>query len=131
MSPQERKHFDRLLEQVLADLPEQVTSLMDEVPVIVEDHPSRTLMRELGIEHRDELCGLFRGVAVTEPELEHGRAHSDQVLLFREGIFAEAADERGRITDDQLRRQIRITILHEYGHHFGLDEELLRELGYG
>ena len=112
-------------------LPRQVLTLMDDVPLIVEDYPSTELAREMGLSHRSELCGLFRGVAITEPELEHARPHSDQVLLFREGVMAAATDEQGRLTDAELLRQIRITILHEYGHHFGLDEDMLDEMGYG
>jgi len=131
MSPRQRKHFDRLLDEVVEKLPAVVLELMGEVPLVVEDYPSEALCEEMGIEDRDELCGLFRGIAMTEPEDEHARQHSNQVLLFREGVLATAMDEKGQISDDELRRQIRITILHEYGHHFGLDEDELDELGYG
>jgi hypothetical protein len=68
------------------------------------DVPSRELLRELEIEHRDELCGVFQGVAITEPELEPGRTHSDQVLLFREGILSAAMDDNGIVHDDELRK---------------------------
>jgi len=131
MSPYERKHFDRLLDEVVERLPAEVMELMDAVPLVVEDYPSESLCKEMDIQDRDELCGLFRGIAFTEPEDEHARQHSNQVLLFREGVLAAAMDEDGQISDDELRRQMRITILHEYGHHFGLDEEELDELGYG
>ena len=131
MSPNERNYFDRILEQVVKDLPKVVLELMDEVPLIVEDYPSAAMLRETGVEHREELCGLFRGIAITEPEREPARDHSDLVLLFREGVLHSAIDDSGRIADDELRRQIRITILHEYGHHFGLEEDTLDELGYG
>src|SRR5262245_27138466 len=131
MSPSERKHFDRLLEEVVEGLPAEVLELMDDVPLVVEDYPSESLRKEMGIQDRDELCGLFRGIAITEPEDEHARQHTNQVLLFREGVLAAAIDEEGQISDDELRLQMRITILHEYGHHYGLDEEELDELGYG
>lgn len=131
MSPEERKQFDRLLKQVMRNLPDQVLQLIDSVPIVVEDYPSSDVVREMGLESRDELCGMFRGVPISEPELESARQHSDQVLLFREGVIAAAADDQGQVTNDELIRQIRITILHEYGHHFGLDEDELGELGYG
>jgi predicted Zn-dependent protease with MMP-like domain len=130
MSPRERNHFDRLLEQVIDRLPEMVKGLMDDVPLIVEDYPSPELRRELQLTEFDDLCGVYQGVSKLEPELEHGRPHSDQIYLFREGILSEAMNEAGVVTDAELMRQIRITILHEYGHHFGLDEDQLRELGY-
>jgi predicted Zn-dependent protease with MMP-like domain len=131
MSPYERKHFDRLLERVVERLPQIVLNLMEEVPLIVEDFPSQQLRNELQLKELDDLCGLYHGVSKTEPEFEPGRMHTDQVFLFREGILSEAANDEGIITDDELLRQIRITILHEYGHHFGLDENDLTELGYG
>ena len=55
---------------------------------------------------------------------------SEAIYLFREGIFNLAADRRGRIDEEELREQIRVTILHELGHHHGLDEDDLAELGY-
>jgi predicted Zn-dependent protease with MMP-like domain len=104
---------------------------MEEVPIIVEDYPSPELQREFKLEHRDDLCGLFDGIPITEPEYESARQYSDRVLLFREGILSAAEDEVGEITEDEVSRQIRITILHEYGHHFGLDEADLDDAGYG
>jgi predicted Zn-dependent protease with MMP-like domain len=130
MSPRERNHFDRLLEEVIESLPPMVTDLIGDVPIIVEDFPSAELRRELNLSQFDDLCGLFHGIAKTDPEREPGRVHSDQVYLFREGIMSEAANEAGIVIDEELKRQIRITILHEYGHHFGLDEDDLSELGY-
>src|SRR5262245_64142127 len=107
MSPRERKHFDRLLDEVVERLPAEVLKLMDEVPLVVEDYPGEALCKEMDIQDRDELCGLFRGIAINEPEDEHARQHSNQVLLFREGVLAAAIDEEGRSSDDELRRQMR------------------------
>jgi len=53
------------------------------------------------------------------------------VTIYREGILAASTTPGGRISTAQLRRQIRITILHELAHHHGLGEEELRRLGYG
>jgi predicted Zn-dependent protease with MMP-like domain len=55
----------------------------------------------------------------------------DVVTIYREGILSAAADDNGRIGKSRLREQIRITILHELGHHHGLTEGELRRLGYG
>jgi predicted Zn-dependent protease with MMP-like domain len=131
VSPQERKWFDGLVHQVVERLPDQIREILDEVPIIVEDYPSPELQREFDLEHRDELCGVFDGIAITQPEYEPARQHSDRVLLFREGILSAAADEAGEVTEEEVLRQIRITIMHEYGHHFGLDEDDLDEAGYG
>jgi predicted Zn-dependent protease with MMP-like domain len=127
---QDRKRFDEILDQVMAELPEQVTRILDEVPLIVEDWPSPQIMKELDIKDRDELCGLHDGIPLTEPELRHGPIGPEGILIFRAGIIAMATTDEGKISRGELRRQIRITILHEVGHHYGLSEEDLKELGY-
>src|SRR4051794_13970421 len=98
MSPEDRKHFDRVLERVVKRLPQVVLDLMEEVPLIVEDFPSLQLRKELKLTELDALCGLYYGVSKAEPEFEPARMHSDQVFLFREGIMSEAADDEGLIT---------------------------------
>ena len=131
MTPRDREKFDRVLEKVLADLPAAVHKILDEVPLIVEDHPSAEIMREMEVTERDELCGLYDGVPLSEPEHRPRRVTPDGILIFREGILAAATDDTGRVNREELREQIRITVLHEVGHHHGLTEEDLDELGYG
>ena len=55
---------------------------------------------------------------------------SDVIHVFREGVLGMCSDRRGKIDEEELRRQIRITILHELGHHHGLTEEELESMGY-
>jgi predicted Zn-dependent protease with MMP-like domain len=128
--PQDRQRFDEILEQVLAELPDAVHRILDEVPLIVDDYPSPEVMREAGLKSRDELCGLHDGIPLTEPEHRHWRSEPEGILLYRAGIIAMATTNDGKISRRELRRQIRITILHEVGHHYGLSEEDLKELGY-
>jgi predicted Zn-dependent protease with MMP-like domain len=86
------------------------------------------MVRRLGLRHRDDLCGLYTGVPLTDRSV-NPQIPTDVIHIFREGIL-RLARRRGRYDDDELRRQIRITILHEVGHHFGLTEKDLRDLGY-
>jgi predicted Zn-dependent protease with MMP-like domain len=130
MDAESRRYFDELLDQVLADMPEQVHRLLDEVTMYVEDHPSREVMRRLGISHRNQLCGLYTGIPLGSRSVEHSGILSDAVHIYREGILDLATDRHGRIRQKELRRQIRITVLHELGHYHGMDEDELRELGY-
>ena len=125
-----REYFDEQLELVLAGLPQQVHELLDEVPMIVEDYPSPQIMRKMGVRRRGDLCGLYTGIPLTDRSVEHSGVLSDAVHIFREGILSMATDRRGRIDEEELRRQIRITILHELGHHHGFDEDDLEALGY-
>ena len=130
MNAKLRQYFDRQLEAVLRDMPPRVHELLDAVPLVVEDHPSREVMRRMRVRRRDRLCGLYTGVPVTERSIEHSGFPSDVVHIFREGIVALASDAYGGVDEEELRRQIRLTILHELGHHHGLREKELRELGY-
>ena len=125
-----RRRFDALLEEVLDELPEHWHGLLDEVPLVVEDRPSRQVAREMGVRDDEELCGLYTGIPLTRRSVEHSGTLPDQILIFRMGVLAQAVDDGGRISNAALRQQIRITVLHEMGHHFGLEEQALRDLGY-
>ena len=131
MHPLDRKHFDEQVEKVLAEMPAQIHELLERVPLHVEDHPSEETMRDRGVEYLDDLCGLYTGFPLTERSIQHSGVLPDVVTIYREGILSAAADRGDRIRPGRLRREIRITILHELGHHHGLTEDDLRALGYG
>ena len=87
-------------------------------------------MHRTRVRHRWQLCGLYTGIPLIHRSIEHSGVPSDVIHIYREGILTQA--RRGnRIDDTELGRQIRLTILHEYGHHFGMTERELRDLGYG
>ena len=123
-----REEFDAILEEVLAELPAYVREQLDEVPVIVEDEPSEQVRFDMHDDgpHLSELCGLHHGVPLTQQSSQYAEAIAPVILLFR-GPISRLAEEEG----DELRRQIRITLLHEIGHHFGFGEEELAAIGYG
>lgn len=108
-----------------------VHNLLEKVPLHVEDHPSDEVMDERDVEYLDDLCGLYTGIPLSERSIQHSGNLPDVVTIYREGILTAASDSQGHIRGDRLREQIRITILHELGHHHGLTEDDLRELGYG
>ena len=131
MDPHTRRIFDKQLERVLAEMPPLVHELLEKVPLYVEDYPSAHVMKEMGLQYRDDLCGLYTGIPINERSITHSGQLPDVVTIFREGIWSMAADDQGRVAPKQLRHDIRITILHELAHHHGLTEEELEELGYG
>lgn len=142
LSTRDRQLFDEILEQTIAGLPAQVHELLEEVPLIVEDEPSRALLDDLFAEDGGEdgggdLCGLHWGTALTERSVEHSAEMPDTMMLFRgpimrlSGYHGKGPGLGGRRGLAELRRQIKITLLHEVGHHFGLDEDDLDRLGYG
>jgi len=138
MNQRYRDMFDRQVEWVLARLPRPVLRILREVPLHVEDQPSKRLMRELKIGDEEDLCGYFCGVPYTEGGghfkalyIGPGIPMSNSVTIFRRGIVDEARDEWGKVSRDSLRQQIRITILHELAHLHGMSEEEITEIGYG
>ncbi len=132
LSRGERARFDALLEEVLADLPEAVTSLLDDMPLIVLDRPTAAMLADVGLgpEAADELCGLHTGMSETEASVEVSGVLPSQVHLFRVGIIESAGGFRGDDADDRVYEEIRVTLLHEIGHQMGLDEGDLTDLGY-
>ncbi len=131
MNASTRRRFDELLEEVLAELPASIRELIDRVPLHVEDYPSPEMMARLGVRRRDQLCGLFTGIPLTDRSVELSGNLPDVVTIYREGITAAARDEYGRLNSGRLREEIRITVLHELAHYHGMGEEELRQMGYG
>lgn len=131
MNQETRRRFDEHLEWVLERMPPIIHELIERVPLHVEDYPSDDVMDSTGAEYLDDLCGLYTGIPIGNKSIEHSGTMPDVVTIYREGILSLAADRQGRISIKRLREQIRITILHELGHHHGLNEEDLQKLGYG
>jgi predicted Zn-dependent protease with MMP-like domain len=128
VKPSEREDFDRLLESQLERLPADVREMLEEVAIIVEDEPDAELLRDMGIELDGEpadLCGLHWGIPINERSVQDVSVPIERILIFRGPILRLVEGDR-----DELKRQIHITLLHEVGHHFGLDEDRLHELGY-
>ena len=131
MTPDLRSFFDQLLEQELAKLPLSLHRLLDETPLLVEDRPSPQILADMGLSNGDELCGLYHGIPRTAQSVDIPAQLPPYVFLYREGICRLSGCHRAGQNRDELREQIRITLLHEIGHHFGLSEQDLEELGYG
>ena len=136
---EEREQFDELLERVLAALPGKLHALMEEAPVIVDDEPSRELLAELEIDPEEEgVCGLHSGTPLIERSVTDPPDQADTIHLFRAGIIEEAGGWEPWVDEDghewggpaRVQEEIRITLLHEIGHHFGLEEDDLAALGY-
>ncbi len=126
-----RDRFDALLEEVLAELPDHIHELIEQVPLHVEDYPSQEVMRSTGVRRRDQLCGLFTGIPITERSVMQSGNLPNVVTIYREGILSATRYHYGDVSDDALFEEIRITVLHELAHHHGLDEDELHKLGYG
>lgn len=115
--------FDRIVEEALREIPDEFRPHLDNVMVEVRARPDVRLMREYEVP--DDLLGLYVGVPLEDKALGGGLPPMpDRVLIFRENLL-DMCESRA-----ELLEEIRITVLHEIGHHFGLDEDRLEELGY-
>jgi predicted Zn-dependent protease with MMP-like domain len=119
--------FARYVEQALAELPDPFASLIEEVPVQIENRPSRRLLRSLDMEEDELLLGLYQGASLMDRIEVEGRGSPvpNHILIFQEDV--ELASD----SEADLVREIRTTVLHELGHHLGMDEDDLDEIGYG
>ncbi len=135
MNDRERARFDDLLEEAIDSLPGGVRALIDEIPIIVLDRPTPELLKELGVDPADEsaaleFCGLHTGTMLTERSVERSADLPTDIHLFREGIIDLAGGWKQPEADDCVYEEIWVTLLHEIGHHFGLEEEDLERLGF-
>lgn len=117
--------FGQLVDQALADLPEQFLPYMENVSVEVQPRPTRELMQSMNIRGGRTLLGVYHGVPLTRKSVEALVDWPERIVIFQRNIEAICA------TKDQIVQQIRTTVLHEVGHHFGMDEDDLEGLGYG
>ncbi|MFQ5522823.1 MAG: metallopeptidase family protein [Acidimicrobiia bacterium] len=109
-----RSQFERVVDQVLEELPSWVVDKIDNLVVVVEEHPPP------GNEH---LLGIYEGVALSE-RADYSGALPDRIVIYRRPHLELGLD------DVQLRGEIRRTVLHEIAHHLGIDDARLAELGW-
>lgn len=110
-----RKRFEKLVEEALERLPAVFRSKLANIVILIEDAPPEEA------EPGALLLGLFHGVPRTEKSV-FSATPPDQIFLYQKNIEAVSSN------DDEIRRQVRDTLLHELGHYFGLNEDELREI---
>ena len=116
--------FADLVSEALDVIPEPLVAYMREVAVDVQPIPDARTCKEAGISDPRTLLGLYRGTPLTRRSVEHSGRLPDRIIIYQHNI------ERRCHTRRQIIRQIRKTVFHEVGHHFGLSEDDLQDLGY-
>ena len=111
------EHFEALVSQALDQIPQQLANLMDNVVVLIEDEPPKT---EPG-----DLLGLYDGIPITERDSNYTFVPPDRIFIFRGPLERFARD------DDELVDEVRITVVHEVAHHFGISDADLHAWGWG
>ncbi len=116
-----REHFVKVVEEALDSLPQEFRSHIRNVAVLVEDFPPNQPSQQSGQQGR-LLLGLFRGVPATKKSIFDLPTGPDYIVLYQKNIEAVCSSEAG------VREQIRLTVIHELGHYFGMDENQLKDV---
>jgi len=119
-TPEDQRFIAQVAEDVLAGIPEEFRARLGNVPVVLEARPGVALVRE-GFDPR--ALGLFEGADDLGQRSAAAQEAPTRIVLFYANLLASFPDE------DALREEIEVTILHEIGHFFGLDEEDMERLG--
>ncbi len=113
MRPLPAEEFEELVAEALDEIPPDLAHVMRNVAVFVEDAPE-----EPGV------LGLYEGIPLTERDSWYVGVLPDRITIYRLPICAVSRDR------DELVRQVVVTVVHEVAHHFGIDDDRLRELGW-
>jgi predicted Zn-dependent protease with MMP-like domain len=116
-----REHFVKVVEEALDSLPQEFRSRIRNVAVLVEDRPPNQPSPQSG-QPRRLLLGLFQGVPTTKKSIFDLQTGPDYIVLYQKNIEAVCSSET------EVRQQIRLTVIHELGHYFGMDENQLKDV---
>jgi predicted Zn-dependent protease with MMP-like domain len=111
-----RKEFERLVEFAVQSIPKRFRDSMQNIAVVVEDEPSAELLAEMEIGEGDSLYGLFQGTPLTERTWSDGSRMPDRISIYQKPIEEDAED------DEDMLVIVVETVIHEFGHYFGLSE---------
>jgi predicted Zn-dependent protease with MMP-like domain len=117
-----REAFTRLVEEALTEIPKRFRDEMKNVAVVVEDEPPRHVLAELEIEPEDSLFGLYQGIPLPERSWAHGNTLPDRISIYQRPIEEACEDHEDIIVC------VAETVIHEFGHYFGLSEEEIEEI---
>lgn len=124
MDPISQDRFEELVRRALDTLPGEFYERLQNVDVVVEDAPTKEQLRTGGVEEGDTLLGLYEGVPLTARE-NYGFVLPDKITIFQRPI------EEMCESPDEVVEEIRVTVMHEIAHHFGIDDHALYDLGMG
>jgi predicted Zn-dependent protease with MMP-like domain len=108
------QRFDELVSDALDLIPPRLAAVMDNVVVLVADRN----------DEEDDLLGLYEGVALTERDSHYAGSLPDTITIYRDALLDFCVDE------DEVVEEVKITVVHEIAHHFGIDDDRLHELGW-
>jgi len=115
----QRDEFERIVDEALEALPAWVLDAVDNLHVVVEDHPTREQDP-----YGEGILGIYEGVSLLERGVGYSGFLPDRIVVFMRPHLALG------LSHEDLRSEIRTTVLHEMAHHLGIDDDRLAELGW-
>ncbi|WP_165825014.1 metallopeptidase family protein [Mycolicibacter senuensis] len=109
------RRFDELVSDALDLIPAQLAAAFDNVVILVEGRN----------DEEPDLLGLYEGVALTERDSSYAGSLPDTITIYRDALLEMCG------SDEEVVDEVRITVIHEIAHHFGIDDDRLHELGWG
>lgn len=119
----DRDTFEQLVAEALENLPPFFREKLENVEIVVEDWPDRQTMRMAGVRSPADLLGFYHGVPRTHRTSHYMLVLPDKITIYRRPILLRAS------TPDEVRTLVEHTLRHEIAHHFGIDDDRLREIG--
>ena len=118
-----RPVFQRLVQQSIAELPEQFRAHLNNLEIVVEDWPDPETLRLASTANPAGLLGFYHGVPLTVRTTNYGQVMPDRISIYRRPILLVCANRA------EVRETVARVLRHEIGHHFGISYERLREIG--
>lgn len=114
----EPETFEALVRQAIDGLPSEYHDLLTNVAIVVEETPSRDVLDELGLESEDDLLGLYSGTSLEDESFfSAGGQLPARISIYRRPILRLCRSAK------EVVNEVRDTVVHEIGHHFGLDDD--------
>lgn len=121
----ERAEFRRLVREAVASIPPELLERVHNVDIVIERRPSLQDLRVAGVRRGGTLLGLYHGVPLTQRGSNYQLVPPDKISIYQEPIESICRN------DDEVREQVRKTVLHELAHYFGIDDDHLHAIGMG
>lgn len=116
--------FRSLVDRAITDIPPEFKPYLDGITIDIEPTPDDNTCREIGLNDPTELLGLYHGIPLTEQSMLDSATMPGRIVIYQRSVEAICRSH------DDIVREVRTTVLHEIGHHLGMDEDDLEALGY-
>ena len=122
----ELEQFEQIAQEAFDALPQELQNRVENLHIVVEEQPGMEIVRKMHLRSAASLLGLYEGIPLTRRNTNYGvyPVVPDKITLYRKNILRVAQ------TDDRIRDAIRDVLIHEIAHHYGMDEDQIREAGY-